>query len=238
MAVLVRKLGFASLLGAGGLAFAAISHSSELELPSHSLSPQEFRIGADGKSRFVWRGQEGLNFVLVTGCGGGGGGGQARSRMIAVNGPGGPSSYKALEAAPGGRSSGIFTLVIPVDDNVYEVNIGKGGQGGSSNGANGIAGGPTTFARQGSDTQIFSLPGGAPGTFNSKMSERAESYTTEGEGNIFGSRGEGGTDGTDCAGGAGSTTQGTAGASGSSGFLIVVPLANAEDVRTVMDEIE
>ncbi len=123
-----------------------------------------YQIGAIGAILVgTWTCPPGVKFVIVTGCGGGGGGGGGGSSS------GRGITYFATGGA-GGQASPTSTQVLPVTPGVvYNISVGQGGIGGTSNCvANIVNGGGARPGNPGSDgsSSIFGsiiFPGGKGG---------------------------------------------------------------------------
>lgn len=111
----------------------------------------------------TWTCPPGVRFIILTGCGGGGGGGGGASSS-------GRGITQFASGAGGGWAAPTITQIVPVTPGVvYNVSIGEGGIGGTSNCvANIVNGGGSRPGNAGSDgsSSIFGsvvLPGGKGG---------------------------------------------------------------------------
>lgn len=123
-----------------------------------------YQIGASGSiPSGTWLCPPGVKYVIITGCGGGGGGGGGASS-------GGRSNTNFAGGGSGGWAAPTITQVVQVTPGVvYNISIGEGGIGGTSNCvANIVSGGGSRPGNPGSDgsSTIFGtivLPGGKGG---------------------------------------------------------------------------
>lgn len=123
-----------------------------------------YQIGAIGSvASGTWTCPAGVKYIVVTGCGGGGGGGGGASAS-------GRNSTNFAGGGSGGWAAPTITQVIQVTPGVvYNISVGEGGIGGTSNCvANIVSGGGSRTGNPGSDgsSSIFGslvFPGGKGG---------------------------------------------------------------------------
>ncbi|MCS4243142.1 hypothetical protein M2418_002673 [Rhizobium sp. BIGb0125] len=101
-----------------------------------TLQPQIYQSAGD----YTWLRPPEVQFVLLTFCGGGGGGGRVRPPP-----PSGGSSGRTNLPALSGDSSPAMTILIRVDQEKYQIRVGRGGVG---------DGGQNAPAKDGEDTTI------------------------------------------------------------------------------------
>jgi hypothetical protein len=145
--------------------------------------------------------------MLVHGVGGGGGGGGSRAN-------------NAGTAGGGGGSGAMFRRFIISPNDSYAYAVGAGGGGGANSGANGSAGGNTTFDAGG--TQNLLAPGGAGGSGQNLANNSVQKVLRPGNGGAL-ATGNGsvagdvfcqGSPGRQAGGGAPTSSCGGAGGSG------------------------
>ena len=228
-------------------------------VPALSAAPIEFEIGSDGEREFVWRGQEGIDFALFSGIGGGSGG--LVSAQIWEH-PRRAISGSEYLATSGGKSGTYSTILLPVTDQIYQISIGRGGNGQIRNNDNtayvpeGRGAGEETTVYQGG-TRICAFGGGAAirnrkHEGNSNLSEIARTTRSwdflDGEDSIFGPGGKASNQDGRVAESAKSIGAGGASTkiitdqrleifagNGAPGKLIIFPLINQESVMRVID---
>ncbi|ACM39588.1 RTX toxin [Allorhizobium ampelinum] len=161
-----------------------------------------------------------VQFVLLSGCGGGGGGG-----TTTVTGSG---SNTNRVPGKGGGAARLYTIIVPVKADRYDITIGDGG--GSA--ANGM---PTTMTGAGAGAAAITLGGGQQGS----------SVSADGEASPFGPGGKGGTSVAEasgknpCSGGGGSAAYWTAvGGKGAPGQLTIMPIPDLARFGRVMAMVE